>query len=68
MSGDRARDQFVRQANIAHFGQLLEQTTDEAERALILKLLAEEEAMTSPPQPPGSFRPSATPSATASRA
>ena len=61
-------DQFVRRANIARFRQLLEKTTDDAERALILKLLAEEEAKISPPQPHGSFRPFAVPSATVSGA
>jgi hypothetical protein len=39
-------DEFIRRANIEHYRQLLEQTTDEAERALILKLLADEEAKT----------------------
>lgn len=61
-------EQFVRRANIAHFRQLLEKTTNDAERALILKLLAEEEAKISQPQSPGSFRPFAVPSATASGA
>ena len=43
-------DSFIRRANIEHYHRLLEQTNDEAERARILKLLAEEESKT-PTQP-----------------
>jgi hypothetical protein len=35
-------DQFIRRENIKHYRLLLEQTTDEAERQTIMKLLAEE--------------------------
>jgi hypothetical protein len=34
---------FIRRENVKHYRQLLEQTTDEAERQRILKLLAEQE-------------------------
>ena len=44
-------DRFVKRANIAYYRQLLEKTTDPAERERILKLLAEEEAK-GDPQPP----------------
>ncbi len=35
---------FVHRENIKHFKQLLDRTTDEAQRDRIMKLLAEEEA------------------------
>jgi hypothetical protein len=34
---------FIRRENIKHYRRLLEQTTDEAQRQRILKLLAKEE-------------------------
>jgi len=34
---------FIRRENVKHYRQLLDQTTDEAERRRIMKLLAEEE-------------------------
>jgi hypothetical protein len=34
---------FIRRENVKHYRLLFEQTTDEAERQRILKLLAEEE-------------------------
>jgi hypothetical protein len=34
---------FIRRENVKHYRHLLAQTTDEAERQRILKLLAEEE-------------------------
>jgi hypothetical protein len=34
---------FIRRENVKHYRQLLGQTTDEAERQRIMKLLAEEE-------------------------
>jgi len=44
-------DEFIQRANIKNYRQLLERTTDEAERARILRLLAEEETKM-PPAPP----------------
>lgn len=35
-------ERFINQRNIEHYEKLLEQTTDEAERQRILKLLEEE--------------------------
>jgi hypothetical protein len=43
---------FVHRENIKHYKQLLERTTDEAERRRILKLLAEEEAQLELDNPP----------------
>jgi hypothetical protein len=37
-------ERFVHRQNIEHYRRLLAQTTDEAQRDLLLKLLAEEEA------------------------
>ncbi len=37
-------DEFIRQLNIQHYRQLLAQTTDETQRKMLLRLLAEEEA------------------------
>ncbi len=37
-------DSFIRRRNIAHYRALLERPTGEAQRQLLLKLLAEEEA------------------------
>ena len=34
---------FIRRENVKHYRHLLEQTTDEAERQRIMRLLAEEE-------------------------
>jgi hypothetical protein len=41
---------FIHLENIRHYKQLLERTTDEAERARILKLMAEEEAKERAPE------------------
>jgi hypothetical protein len=35
---------FVHHQNLAHYRKLLTETTDEAQRRLLLKLIAEEEA------------------------
>ena len=37
-------ERFVHRQNIEHFRKLLAETTDEVQRRLLLKLLAEEEA------------------------
>ena len=37
-------DRFIHDENLRHYRRLLERTSDPAERARILKLLAEEEA------------------------
>lgn len=41
-------DHFIRRENIERYRRLLEQTTDEAQRRQILKLIAEEEAKDHP--------------------
>jgi len=43
---------FVYRENIKHYKQLLERTTDEAERQRIARLLAEEEAKATADLPP----------------
>ncbi len=43
--------EFVRQQNLEHYRKLLTKAVDEAERRLLLKLLAEEEAKE--PRPSG---------------
>ena len=42
---------FVHLENIKHYKQLLERTADEAERARIVELMAEEEARGQAPEP-----------------
>jgi hypothetical protein len=42
-------DRFVHRANLEHFRRLLTQTTDEAQRRKLEKLIAEEEAKDAPP-------------------
>ena len=42
--------EFIRRQNIEHYRKRLVETEDEAERAMLWKLLAEEEAK-EPPQP-----------------
>jgi hypothetical protein len=37
-------DRFIHRQNLQHYRKLLSQTTDEAQRVQLLKLLAEEEA------------------------
>jgi len=37
-------DRFIRRENVKHYRELLQHTSDAAEREQILKLLAEEEA------------------------
>jgi len=37
-------DQFIHRENLRHYRKLLAETTDEAQRLQLLKLLAEEEA------------------------
>ena len=37
-------EQFIRRQNIEHYRKLLAQTTDEAQRQMLLRLLADEEA------------------------
>ena len=44
-------ERFIHRANIEHYEKLLKQTTDEAERQRILKLL-EEERRKLPDEPP----------------
>jgi hypothetical protein len=43
-------EQFVHRQNLAHFRKLLAQPTDETQRRMLLKLIAEEEAKE--PKPP----------------
>jgi hypothetical protein len=43
-------EQFIHRQNLAHFRKLLAQPTDEAQRRMLMKLLAEEEAKE--PKPP----------------
>ena len=43
-SGETGVDRSVAKLNIQHYKRLLEQETDAARRALLLRLLAEEEA------------------------
>ena len=43
---------FVHRENIKHYKELLERTTDEAERQRVIKLLAEEEAHIELDDPP----------------
>jgi hypothetical protein len=43
-------ENFVRRENIEHYKKILEFTTNPAERAMILKLLAEETAKEPPPK------------------
>jgi hypothetical protein len=40
-------EQFIRRQNIEHYRKLLAQTTDEAQRQMLLRLLADEEAKAS---------------------
>jgi hypothetical protein len=40
---DRSSARFVRRENVKHYRELLQRTTDEAERKHIKKLLVEEE-------------------------
>jgi hypothetical protein len=42
---------FVHRKNLEHYRKLLAATPDRAERELLLRLLAEEEAKESPPRP-----------------
>jgi hypothetical protein len=44
-------ERFVHHANIERFRKLLNETTDEAQRRRLLKLLAEEEAKDRPDEP-----------------
>jgi hypothetical protein len=46
-------DRFIHDENMRHYRRLLERTTDPDERARILALLAEEDARTDCPSPPG---------------
>jgi hypothetical protein len=41
-------ERFIHRQNIEHYRKLLAQTTDEAQRCMLLKLLAEEEAKDPP--------------------
>lgn len=43
-------DRFIRRENIERYRRLLAQTTDEAQRRQLLKLIAEEEAKDNPPR------------------
>lgn len=45
-------ERFVRRHNLEHFRKLLAETTDEAKRQQLLKLLAEEEAKEMREKPP----------------
>ena len=42
-SKDLPMEQFIHRQNLAHFRKLLAQATDEAQRRMLLKLIAEEE-------------------------
>ena len=44
-------DKFVHEQNLDHYRKLLANTTDDAQRRQLLKLLAEEEAKDLPPKP-----------------
>jgi hypothetical protein len=44
-------ERFVHRANLEHFRRLLAQTTDEAQRRKLEKLIAEEEAKETPTPP-----------------